>query len=178
MIAKHNRRGQGFTLVELLLVIAVIGLLAARSLPAIMRAKAKAQRILCVGNLRQLGLAFHSFALNPGNRFPMSLALPFPGETHSYSTPRQPAIEYAVQSAITTTRASGSAATRASTSQSNSVLESDSVPHMLLALIRDIVAAFYGSLALLLVGLMGWLVWRRRREREALRRIRSLQDFG
>jgi prepilin-type processing-associated H-X9-DG protein len=54
-----------------LLVIAIIALLAAALFPAIARAKAKAKRIVCVGNLRQVGLAFHSFAHDHGNRFPM-----------------------------------------------------------------------------------------------------------
>ena len=46
-----------FTLVELLVVVAVIGVLAALLLPALSRSKASAQRIQCVSNLRQLGLA-------------------------------------------------------------------------------------------------------------------------
>ncbi len=65
-----------FTLVELLVVVAIIALLASLLLPALGRAKAKGRRIACVSNQRQLLLALTMFAEDNDGRFPWWLDPP------------------------------------------------------------------------------------------------------
>ena len=66
MKANKTSRKAGFTLVEIMIVVAIIGLLAAIAIPNFIKARATSQQNACINNLRQIDAAINEWALENG----------------------------------------------------------------------------------------------------------------
>ena len=71
---KSNRRPQGMTLLEALVVLGILTVLASMLLPSLARAKCKCGTGSCVNNLKQIGTAFRIWAEDNGNVYPMEVS--------------------------------------------------------------------------------------------------------
>jgi type II secretory pathway pseudopilin PulG len=72
---KPDLCGHGFTLVELLVIVGVVVLLFLMAIPAGDKNRGKADRIKCINNMKNVGLAFRIFATDNGDLYPMSLSM-------------------------------------------------------------------------------------------------------
>lgn len=71
----RNSFVRAFNLIELLIVVACLGILAALLLPSLARPHGTYARINCVNNLKQIGVAFRTWALDNGDKYPMAVSI-------------------------------------------------------------------------------------------------------
>jgi len=87
-----------FTLVEMLVVIAVLGVLAALLLPALSRGKETARATACISNLHQIGLALQIYVDNHHNRLPVMRDRP--ADTNSVATNSLPGVDVVLKAEL------------------------------------------------------------------------------
>ena len=75
MKADPKHSAEGFTVVELLIVVACLSILAAIILPGMARHSHCSSRINCANNLKQIGLSFRTWSLDNNDKFPMQVSV-------------------------------------------------------------------------------------------------------
>jgi prepilin-type N-terminal cleavage/methylation domain-containing protein len=75
MLSKIRRRSGGFTLIELMIVIAIIAILAAILVPNFIRARAQGQLTACKSNLKNIGTALEMYSTDWSGKYPSSTTL-------------------------------------------------------------------------------------------------------
>ena len=96
--AQTNNGSRGFTLVEIMIVVAIIALLCAIAIPNLLRASARSQATTCINNLRQIDTAVQEFAVEAGKHM---------GDTVALTTDLTPYIHLNRQGSIPACPASG-----------------------------------------------------------------------
>ncbi len=85
MPERPARRHTGFTLIEMLVVISIIGILMAITFPMVFTARESARRRVCMNNLRQIGMAVQMYAADHGGRTPPQPVGPGVGQIGNHS---------------------------------------------------------------------------------------------
>jgi prepilin-type N-terminal cleavage/methylation domain-containing protein len=75
MLSKIRRRSGGFTLIELMIVIAIIAILAAILVPNFIRARAQGQLTACKSNLKNIGTALEMYSTDWAGKYPSGTSL-------------------------------------------------------------------------------------------------------
>jgi prepilin-type N-terminal cleavage/methylation domain-containing protein len=94
----ESARKKGFTLVEIMIVVAIIGVLAAIAIPNFIHTRAKSQATACINNMRQIDSAIQQFAMEKGLKS---------GDTINYPTDITPYIKLNANSSLPSCPGSG-----------------------------------------------------------------------